>query len=219
MPRPVRHTKSSVLLEYGPSFSSGPQASSTPTQDPSNITWTSDLSPIETSEPNRDIDIQTNTSPDPFGFKEIQGIHPTLKIKHLKPLLNEPEVSDETPFSDFSSLSKNKSPFQESSSEEDSSPLPKQRSIRAKPKNLKYKENENENDNYYHKKKKKYTKKHQNASEVVNMEDKVIILEKDTNEFDIRKHAISSKSIIEYFKEVDKFELDVEDVPANHTSD
>ncbi|CCJ28144.1 unnamed protein product [Pneumocystis jirovecii] len=205
MPRPVRHTKSSVLLEYGPSFSSGPQASSTPTQDPSNITWTSDLSPIETSEPNRDIDIQTNTSPDPFGFKEIQGIHPTLKIKHLKPLLNEPEVSDETPFSDFSSLSKNKSPFQESSSEEDSSPLPKQRSIRAKPKNLKYKENENENDNYYHKKK----KIHQKTSKYI----------RNTNEFDIRKHAISSKSIIEYFKEVDKFELDVEDVPANHTSD
>ncbi|KAG5519116.1 hypothetical protein PMAC_002204 [Pneumocystis sp. 'macacae'] len=214
MPRPIRHPKNTILLEHVSPFSSGPQASSTPTQDPSNIIWTSDLSPIETSTLNKCANVQTNTSPDPFGFREIQGIHPTLKTKLLKPSLNKLQVSDEIPFSNFSSLSKSKNPFQESPSEDNSNIILKQRSTKNKSKNLKYKENENNN-----LKKKKYTKKHQNTSENINMQDEITVLEKDTNEFNTEKHAIFSKNIIEYFKEVDKFKLNIEDIPANHIND
>ncbi|KAG4301495.1 hypothetical protein PCANB_002330 [Pneumocystis canis] len=217
MPRPIRHPKDNIILEYTQSFSSGPQASSTPTQDPSNITWGSDLSPIKTSTLEKNISIQLDTSPDPFGFQEIRGIHPTIKIQPIETSSKEQEkVNDETS-SNFSPLQE-KNPFKESSNDEDSSsPLSKHKYMATKPENLKYKK-KNENDNNFHKKR-KITKKYQSTSKNTSTDDEAIISGKDSNNFDLKKQIISSKEIIEYFKEVDKFELDVEDVPENYNSD
>lgn len=215
MPRHNQHLKNAILLECPQSFSSGPQASSTPTHDPSNITWTSDLSPIETSKLKKEKNNQKNTSPDPFGFKEIRGIHPEFKTVRSKSS-KKPEISDKES-SDFSLSSEEKSPLQNSKNEEkDLTSLPKGRLTRTKSKNLKYKESESDND--LPKKKRKYTRKHQNVSEDTNKEDNGIY-EKDTDESHLKKQAMLSKNIIEYFREVDKFKLEVEDVPEDYTSE
>ncbi|KAG4304092.1 hypothetical protein PORY_002456 [Pneumocystis oryctolagi] len=215
MPRPIRRPKNNILFEYSP-YSLGPQASSTPTQDPSNITWASDLSPIETSSPKKDTIVHVNTSPDPFGFKEIQGIRPTLKTKLLKQSLEKQKADNEKLSSDSSLSLENENSFQESSNEEeDINSPPTHRSTRTK-KNLNYKE-DSESDSNYRKKKKKYSRKHQNNSENMKIKEENTKFEKDTYEFDSKKQFTSSKSIIEYFKEVDKFKLDVEDIPANYS--
>ncbi|QSL65842.1 hypothetical protein MERGE_000120 [Pneumocystis wakefieldiae] len=210
MPRPIRHPRDSIILEYSHSFSSGPQASSTPTQDPSNLTWVSDLSPIKTSVSNKNTLVQEDTSPDPFGFREIRGIRPVFKTLHSKPSPKDLEMSEKET---SSNSSQEKSSSLESTDEDEPLKLlSKKRSTGIKPRDLKYEEREDSE----LPKKRKYIRKHQNVTEDTEEEE---VYEKDINTHDFKKQAMSSKDIIEYFREVDKFELDVEDVPADYTSE
>ncbi|KTW25895.1 hypothetical protein T552_03169 [Pneumocystis carinii B80] len=213
MPRPIRHPRDSIILEYSHSFSSGPQASSTPTQDPSNITWVSDLSPIATSTSKKKTVMQEDTSPDPFGFQEIRGIRSTFKTIHSELSPKNLETSEKETSSDsLSSQEENLS--SRSTDEEEDLKLPsRKKSARIKPKDLKYEESEDEE----LPKKRRYTRKYQNITE--NIREEKEIYEKDINTYDSKKQTMSSKDIIEYFREVDKFELDVEDVPADYTSE
>ncbi|EMR10030.1 hypothetical protein PNEG_01784 [Pneumocystis murina B123] len=212
MPRPIRHPRDSIILEYSHSFSSGPQASSTPTQDPSNITWVSDLSPIGTSASNKNTVIQEDTSPDPFGFREIRGIRPTFRAIHSKPSPKDLEICEKETSSDSLS-SQEKSPSLRSTDDEEHLKLSsKKKSTGIKPKDLKYEENKNNE----LPKKRRYTRKDQNLTKNIEEEE---IYKKDINTDGFKKQTMSSKDIIEYFREVDKFELDVEDVPADYTSE
>lgn len=215
----TQQSENTIMLEYTQSFSSGPQASSTPTQDPSNITWASDLSPIKTTTSNKNASILSDVSPDPFGFKAIRGIRPMFKKKRSKPSLKESgTTSDETSSSNSSLSFQENNPHQNLTNEKAPlDTLSRHRSTRTRQKNIKYKE-DNENDDFQ-KKKRKYTRKNPTISENINEENEIITNEDDPSEFNLKKQVSSSKNIIEYFREVDKFKLDVEDVPADFTSE